>query len=228
MPRAALNAPPPTPALSPPSQRRTQADRTRVTREKLMQAAIDVLLEQGYSRLTTKEVARVAGVSNGALMHHFTSKAELVVAATAMVYDEAIVRGQRVAQTVDADRKPIEGYLSDCMSVYFDWPFIAAIETIMVARTDPQLMEQILPVMERYRATCDEIWLKVFKRAGLSTARAKLLLNLTLNLVRGMALNRLWRHDDRNYHAYLKEWVAIAAREIARDERTPVATNSPT
>ncbi len=193
-----------------------------------MQAAIDVLLEQGYSRLTTKEVARVAGVSNGALMHHFTSKAELVVAATAMVYDEAIVRGQRVAQTVDADRKPIEGYLSDCMSVYFDWPFIAAIETIMVARTDPQLMEQILPVMERYRATCDEIWLKVFKRAGLSTARAKLLLNLTLNLVRGMALNRLWRHDDRNYHAYLKEWVAIAAREIARDERTPVATNSPT
>lgn len=187
-----------------------------------MQAAIDVLLEQGYSRLTTKEVARVAGVSNGALMHHFTSKAELVVAATAMVYDEAIVRGQRVAQTVDADRKPIEGYLSDCMSVYFDWPFIAAIETIMVARTDPQLMEQILPVMERYRATCDEIWLKVFKRAGLSTARAKLLLNLTLNLVRGMALNRLWRHDDRNYHAYLKEWVAIAAREIVRDERTPL------
>lgn len=202
------------PAKAERPQRRTQADRTRVTREKLMQAAIDVLLEQGYGRLTTKEVARVAGVSNGALMHHFASKAELVVAATAMVYEEAILRGQRVAQTADADRRLIEGYLTDCMSVYFDWPFIAALETIIVARTEPELMTQILPVMERYRATCDEIWLKVFKRAGLPAARARLLLNLTLNMVRGMAINRLWRHDDRNYQIYLKEWIAIASREL--------------
>lgn len=201
--------------------RRTQADRTRVMREKLMQAAIDVLLKQGYSRLTTKEVARVAGVSNGALMHHFASKSELVVAATAMVYEEAIVRGQRAAQRVDADRKPIEGYISDCLSVYFDWPFIAALESIMVARTDPELMEQILPVMERYRMTCDGIWMKVFKRAGLPAARAKSVLNLTLNLVRGMAINRLWRHDDRNYQLYLKEWAAIAAREIEAARARP-------
>ncbi len=185
-------------------------------RDKLMQAAIQVLLDQGYSRLTTKEVARMAGVSNGALMHHFASKAELVVAATAMVYEEAIVRGQTVAQTADADRLPIEGYIADCMSIYFEWPFIAALETIMVARTDPALMEQILPVMERYRSTCDDIWLKVFKRAGLSTAQARLVLNLTLNLVRGMAVNRLWRHDDKNYKRYLKEWAAIAARECLR------------
>ncbi|MGB3070126.1 MAG: TetR/AcrR family transcriptional regulator [Ottowia sp.] len=200
---------------APRRERRTQADRTRATREKLMQAAIDVLLEQGYGRLTTKEVARVAGVSNGALMHHFASKAELVVAATAMVYEEAIVRGQRVAQTANAELNLIEGYLSDCLSIYFDWPFVAALETIVVARTDPELMEQILPVMERYRSTCDDIWLKVFKRAGLPAARAKVLLNLTLNLTRGMAINRLWRHDDRNYQSYLKEWVAITAREIA-------------
>jgi AcrR family transcriptional regulator len=210
MPETSATASPPTARV-----RRTQADRTRAMREKLMKAAIDVLLKQGYGRLTTKEVARVAGVSNGALMHHFASKSELVVAATAMVYEEAIVRGQRAAQSVDADRKPIEGYISDCLNVYFDWPFIAALESIMVARTDPELMEQILPVMERYRTTCDGIWMKVFKRAGLPTARAKLILNLTLNLVRGMAINRLWRHDDRHYQLYLKEWIAIATREAA-------------
>lgn len=208
-----LEAAPPSSAKT---SRRTQADRSRIMRDKLMHAAIQVLLDQGYSRLTTKEVARMAGVSNGALMHHFASKAELVVAATAMVYEEAILRGQTVAQTADADRLPIEGYISDCLSIYFDWPFIAALETIMVARTDPALMEQILPVMVRYRSTCDEIWLKVFKRAGLSTSQAKLVLNLTLNLVRGMAVNRLWRHDEKNYKRYLKEWAAIAARECRR------------
>lgn len=179
-----------------------------------MRAAIDVLLRDGYSRLTTKEVAHVAGLSNGALMHHFSSKEELVVAATAMVYEEAILRGQRVAQTVDADKRPIEGYISDCLSVYFDWPFLAALETLIVARTDPGLMTQILPVMERYRVTCDDIWLEVFKKAGIPARRAKVLLNMTLNLVRGMAVNRMWRHDDTHYRVYLKEWVAIASREF--------------
>lgn len=199
---------------APARGRRTQADRTRTMRDKLMRAAIEVLLEQGYGRLTTKEVARVAGVSNGALMHHFSSKGELVVAATALVYEEAISRGQRIAQTVDADRKPIEGYIADCLSIYFDWPFVAALETIIVARTDTELMEQIQPVMERYRRTCDDIWLQVFVRAGLPAPRARVVLNLTLNLVRGMAINRLWRRDDKNYKAYLKEWVSIVKRGI--------------
>jgi len=197
-----------------PPTRRKQEDRSRDTRDKLMQAAIDVLLRDGYNRLTMKEVVKTAGVSSGALMHHFTSKAELVVAATAMVYEEAIARGQRVAQTVDADRRPIEGYIADCTSVYFDWPFLAALETIVVARTDPELMEKILPVMENYRSTCDVIWLAVFKRAGLTEARAKTLLNLTLNMVRGMAVNSIWRHDEAHYRHYLKTWIAIASREF--------------
>jgi len=215
MPKTTLpKASPARPRVPRAPARRRQEDRSRETRDKLMQAAIDVLLRDGYNRLTMKEVAAAAGVSSGALMHHFSSKAELVVAATAMVYDEAIVRGQRVAQTVDADRRPIEGYIADCTSVYFDWPFLAALETIVVARTDPELMEKILPVMEQYRSTCDLIWLAVFQKAGLGEGRAKDLLNLTLNMVRGMAVNSIWRRDDAHYRHVLKTWVAMASREF--------------
>ena len=194
--------------------RRTQEDRSRATKEKLLGATIEVLLRVGYSGLTMKEVATASEVSNGALMHHYTTKAELVVAATAMVYDEAIVRGQRIAQTADAAEKPVEGFITDCLSVYFDWPFLAALESIVVARTDTELMSKILPVMERYRVTCDDIWMAVFKKAGIPVKRARVLLNLSLNLVRGMALNRVWRHDDPHYQTYLKEWIAIANQQI--------------
>lgn len=194
--------------------RRTQEDRSRITKDKLLSAAIEVLLRDGYSGLTMKEVAKASGVSNGALMHHYTTKAELVVEATAKVYEEAITRGQRVAQTAGAVGKPIEGFITDCMSVYFDWPFLAALESIVVARTDPDLMVKILPVMERYRVTCDDIWMSVFKQAGIPTMRARVLLNLSLNIVRGMGLNRLWRHDDAHYQIYLKEWIAIANQQL--------------
>ncbi|SNS96048.1 transcriptional regulator, TetR family [Noviherbaspirillum humi] len=194
--------------------RRSQVDRSREAREKLLQATIEVLMQRGYSGLTTKEVASCAGMSNGALMHHYANKAELVVAATAAVYDEAIKRGQRVAKSAKASESPIEGFITDCLSVYFDWPFIAALEVIMVARTDDELMQRILPVMENYRSTTNELWLSVFKNAGMTPTQARTVLNLTLNLVRGMAVNRMWQKDEKHYKLYLKEWVRIVREQI--------------
>ena len=33
--------------------------------------------------------------------------------------------------------------------------------------------------------------------------------------IRGMGLNRMWRHDDAHYQAYLKEWTAMANAQLA-------------
>jgi AcrR family transcriptional regulator len=201
-------------ATTPKKVRRTQEDRSREAREKILAATIDVLMQRGYGGLTTKEVATQAGVSNGALMHHYANKAELVVAATAEVYEEWSRRGQRIAKSAKALENPVEGFITDCMSVYFDWPFIAALEVIMVARTDEELMTRILPVMEHYRATTNQLWLQVFKEAGLSATEAKTVLNLTLNIVRGMAVNRLWQKDEKNYRLYLKDWVKLVHEQF--------------
>jgi len=189
--------------------RRSQEERSRDAKERLLSATIDVLMRRGYNGLTTKEVASTAGLSNGALMHHYANKAELVVAATSAVYDECIVRGQRIARTAEAVKKPIEGFISDSLSVYFDWPYLAAMEVIMVARTDEELMSRIKPVMEYYRQTTNALWLEVFKKAGYTPKQARTILNLTLNMTRGMAVNRIWQHDDAYYQTLLKEWVKI-------------------
>jgi AcrR family transcriptional regulator len=199
------------PATAPdaPGLRRTQEDRSREAKERLLDATIEVLMRAGYSGLTTKEVARSAGLSNGALMHHYATKAELVVAATAAVYDEAILRGQRGAKSADAIKRPVEGFIADCLSVYFEWPFVAALEAIVVARTDPELMARILPVMENYRQSTNVLWLDVFRQAGFSAKDARLVLNLTLNMIRGMAINKMWQQDDAHYRSYLKDWVKM-------------------
>ncbi len=197
-----------------PVVRRRQEDRTRDAKSKLLNAAIQVLLRDGYGGLTTKEVAKTAGLSYGALMHHYATKEELVVAATSMVYEECIVRGQRVAQTDDAVRNPLEGYIADCISVYFEWPFIAALEVVMVARTDPGLMAQILPVMVHYRATCDSIWLEVFEKSGVPESTATGFMSLSLNLVRGMAVNRFWNHDEAQYKTSIDRWTALANAQM--------------
>lgn len=106
--------------------------------------------------------------------------------------------------------------ITDSLSIYFDWPFIAALEVIMVARTDPGLMARVLPVMEEYRDTVNAIWLEVFEHAGVAPATARTVLNLTLNLVRGMAINGLWRKDEALYRQQLQEWVTLLNTTILK------------
>ncbi len=49
------------------------------TRDRLLRAAADVFAERGYDGTRVADIAAAAGVSNGALYAHFSSKAELLV-----------------------------------------------------------------------------------------------------------------------------------------------------
>jgi AcrR family transcriptional regulator len=198
------------PAEVPKTTRRTQEERSREAREKLLKATIEVLLECGYNKLSTREVASRAGLTNGALVHHFSSKSDLVVAATAAVYDEALERAELGAHSLEALKDPINSYIAHCKSVYFDWPFIAALEIVMVARTDPELMSRIEPVIQNYRTKTDEAWLDALKNVGVSRSTAKQLLSMTLNLIRGMALGTFWGTDLTEHDKTLTKWSAVA------------------
>jgi len=60
-------------------------------RERLVQAAVDSLIDVGFSETTGVETCRRAGVTRGALNHHFPDLGDLFVAALERCYD--IVRG---------------------------------------------------------------------------------------------------------------------------------------
>lgn len=206
----------PTPPAPEKAAPRTQAERRHETRERLLSATIQVLLERGYNGLTTKEVATQSGLSNGALVYYFESKAELVVAATAAVYDECLERARRLAHTDEALERPIEHYMKSAQSVYFDWPFTAAFEVMVVARTDPTLMARIRPVLEQFWRERDLLWLQVFVRAGYPTEVARLAMELTLNVVRGLGVHGLWNARPVEQELLLQQWLAVADRQFPR------------
>lgn len=76
--------------MSPPSTapRRTQAERSDATRRRLMQATLDCLGELGAAGTTIGRICARAGVSRGALLHHFPSKHELL--AHAFMHRQAV------------------------------------------------------------------------------------------------------------------------------------------
>src|SRR5437764_3220914 len=91
---------------STPKQRRTQAQRSASTRAALLDATITSLVEVGYANTTTTGIAERAGVSRGAQMHHFPTKADLVASAIEHLADKrvALARGQVDKVRISSDR----------------------------------------------------------------------------------------------------------------------------
>src|SRR5438128_2554854 len=106
--------------------RRTQAERSETTRKQLLDAAIKLIRKNGFGGLRTIEVADLAGVSRGALMHHFPSKHELVVAVLTYVNEITFTQSMRRAQSARHDGgDPIEGIIKDAQDFFFgDYFFI--------------------------------------------------------------------------------------------------------
>jgi len=87
--------------------RRTQAERSAETRESLIAAARTLFAAHGFADVALETIVRAAGVTRGALYHHFPDKTELFAAAFEQVEGEVAARmGEAIASANETD--PIE------------------------------------------------------------------------------------------------------------------------
>lgn len=106
--------------VSPEPARRTQAERAEATRAALVAAARRLFTERGYDGVAAEEIVRAAGVTRGALYHHFGGKAQLLEAAYEQLEAEStervarIVLGSELESPLAAMRAGIEAFLDEC------------------------------------------------------------------------------------------------------------------
>ena len=89
--------------------RRTAKDAAR-TREAVLAAARAAFAEQGFAGSSTAGIARRAGVTEGALFHHFPSKALLFREVFVALEDEL----NRHAQAASREGEPMAAFLAGC------------------------------------------------------------------------------------------------------------------
>ncbi len=190
-----------------------QQTKSELTRKTILDAAVDCFFELGYRSTTTEHVSNKAGVSRGAMLHHFPTRMDLIKATVLHLNRrrlEMFVERETSTQQGAVYTRVEEGI--DAYWEQLDTPvFVVFMELKMAARTDRELERVLLPALEDFQVAWYERTRKIFPDLALSEAfeRANF---LTMYLLEGMAMARIIEGSK----VPAKKMLAWLKRELRR------------
>ena len=196
------------PAAATPTRRRasTQAERRAETRAALLDATIECLVTYGHARTTTGRIAELAGVSRGAQLPYYRSRADIVAAAVAHLAQKRIAAFN---ERLDGASVSLEECLDALWEEHQGPIFDAALELWVASRTDPELRGQLLGVERDVAAaiarTAESALGETARRAGFQED-----LIYALATIRGLALLQI--SNGNSSRALAELWQGSRAR----------------
>lgn len=188
-----------------------QQQRSDETRRAVLDAAVESLTELGFARTTTLEVQRRAGVSRGALLHHFPSKADLIAAA---IVHLARMRGRELKDKEDrlpqsSGQERINAAV-DLLWESFSGPlFYVAIDLRAAARTDDEFREVLTEVECDIHGRILYQAQRLFGGDIASSPGFDRALDTTLQLMIGAAMTSLLHGERNRVAALIEDWKQL-------------------
>src|SRR5688500_5391338 len=120
-----------------------------MTRIRLLEAARGCLVEGGLAGATTTNVAKRAGVSQGAVFRHFPTKPDLLAATVEMILGGFVERFHDEAPRAPGD--PIHAACAVLWTIFRDPAMHGVFEVYIAAGTAPELASRLAPALEPQR-----------------------------------------------------------------------------
>lgn len=190
------------------------------TRRRLVDAAVDCLIEVGVAGTSTLAVQRRAGVSRGALLHHFPSHAALLAASIAAL----VARNEKAVSRSRANLRrsgdPLEEAVRSLAFAARQPAYLAELELWAVARTDDALKRALIEAERAARRDIDRVSAALFGEWTKSRTYDDVV-SLTLHFLRGLAISENVRSSARRREHLIAAWVDAMRPVLARglDER---------
>lgn len=188
----------------------TRKEQLARTRERLLDATVECLVTYGHAGTTTQRIQDAAGLSRGALLHHFGSKSELLVAAIHHVADLRLAMiSSTLEQLEDAPgslRLFVEAVRDAMTGPYFQ----AALELWSASRTDEQLRAALLPAERRLGTALRDLF---HRHAGIEDRDEEALaFESLMALVRGLEVTRNMRSTTDVADRVVEAWLESVER----------------
>lgn len=181
-----------------------------------MDATVECLIELGYAGTTTPIVCERAGLSRGALLHHYPTKTELVIEAVGHLALKRATEMESARAEIHKSTDPM-GAMLDLIWGSFSGPlFYAALELWVAARTDHELLEPLQRFERNVARGMGQMWRKLSPPEATHSDFDDLVL-LTLYVMRGMALQKILRDDDTRRRRLFERWKTMVTTALRGD-----------
>ena len=190
------------------------AARSRATQQHILDAAVEVLIELGYSGASTLKIQERAGVSRGRLVHQYPHRDALLVAAVQHIAEARVgdSRGEREWPSDPRDR--LSAAVDAMWANYRQGYFWAATELWLASRHNPKLAETLAPKEQALGKVIREATDKMFGAELSVHPRYPALREILNTSMRGVALTYSFDPRDHLGDPHMEAWKALALREL--------------
>ncbi|MEV4227572.1 TetR/AcrR family transcriptional regulator [Streptomyces bobili] len=197
--------------------RAPKQDRSRATRQRLLEAAVACLAEHGWAGSTVSVVAERAGVSRGAAQHHFPTREDLFTAAVEYVAEERsralrALFPQGAAGAGHVDRRAVVSALVD---LYTGPLFRAALHLWVAASNEEQLRSRVTELEARVGRETHRIAVELIG-ADESAPGVRETVQGLLDMARGLGLANLLTDDAPRRDRVVTQWAALLEQHLGR------------
>lgn len=172
----------------PRRQRLSRAERAAATRESIIDATIDCLVDEGYPALTTRRVAERAGVAQSTLMHHFETREALLVEAVSHLVARLAEDTLRELDLVSVEEPEHREAVLDHVWREFTSPqALAAAQLWVAAWSEPELARTLRDLEARLTRIALETARPLFPELA-EDPRFPAVVETALSIIRGLVV----------------------------------------
>ncbi|MEV4684968.1 TetR/AcrR family transcriptional regulator [Streptomyces kurssanovii] len=193
--------------VTPPTAKAPKQDRSRATRQRLLEAAVACLAEVGWAGSTVTVVAERAGVSRGAAQHHFPTREDLFTAAVEYVAEE---RSQALRELPSQNRAAVVAALVD---LYTGPLFRAALHLWVAASNEEQLRPRVTELEAKVGRETHRIAVRLLG-ADESRPGVRETVQGLLDMARGLGLANLLTDDAARRRRVVAQWAALVEKAL--------------
>lgn len=186
-----------------------QAQKSASTRKLIVEAALNCLIKYGYAQTTTPRIAEEAGLSRGAMMHHFSNRNTVIQAAIEYLHTKRLRAFRRAVSTLPEGQP----HLHDALTAYWRHVthplFVAFHELAVASRTDKDLENILRPAQQAFYREWYNLAVDLFPEWQSDRKNFDLSLNFVQATLEGLAISRLSvtpnKEDEQKVIDYLEE-----------------------
>ena len=205
------------------ARRKSQDERSSLTRKKLLDSAYEILLGQGHAGLRFSRVSEEAGISRGGLLHHYPSKEDLIAAVYERVIEE-LEEKTRLTLAELSDDQLLQGLAQAAKERFYSNSYRIILDILLGSGEEEAVIKMREASYSPDRPRALSIFAERLAQTGISFKDADIVAQFVWGTVKGLALRSLVRREEDLETRVIAAAVKVAERYCDRLRRARTAT----